>query len=496
MMWQAVAQTSHGAALADTRGAMSADELASRVAGLAAALQNAIPRVRVLGVQADNGADWVVIDLAAQEAGIALVPLPTFFTRAQCAHAVAVTGMDALFFLAPGEAQALGFGDASALPGVAIPLLRRESQTRVFPPETTKITFTSGTTGTPKGICLDAQTQWRVADGLVAALRDIAIERHLCLLPLPVLLENIAGVYAPLLRAATCCVPPLREVGVQGASSFDPLACLAAIGCFDAHSVILLPQMLAALTAALTAGAKLPPCLRFAAVGGAKVSASAIARARTLGLPVYEGYGLSECASVVALNVPGADRPGSVGRPLSHARIHVAVDGEIIVHGHAMLGQTGEASRRDLAAPLATGDLGRIDADGYLYVEGRCKQQLITSFGRNVSPEWPEAELLAGSAIAQAAVFGDARPALCAVVVPRRSDIADAAIAAEVQAANRRLPDYARVAAWIRADAPFHAGNGLATANGRVCRDAILARYADLIDSLYQDTRGEHRAVL
>ena len=226
MKWQAFAR---GSALADGRGAMSADELASRVAVLSAALQGALPRVRVLGLQADNGADWVVIDLAAQEAGIPLVPLPAFFTRAQCAHAVAATGMDALFSIAPGEAQALGFGEPCALPGVAVPLMRREGQSRVFPPQTTKITFTSGTTGTPKGICLDAQTQWRVAEGLVAALRDVAIERHLCLLPLPVLLENIAGVYAPLLRAATCCVPPLRDVGVRGASSFDPLACLAAI---------------------------------------------------------------------------------------------------------------------------------------------------------------------------------------------------------------------------------------------------------------------------
>lgn len=485
------------AVLTDAERTLTGDELAERVARVVSALLDITPEVRVLGLQADNGFDWIVADLAAQEARITLVPLPAFFTPAQCEHAIKVSQMDAIFTMAPAAAEALGFADATRLPGISLLILRRKRhRTAHFPAGTVKITFTSGTTGDAKGVCLDDRTQWRVAESLVEALAGVQIERHLCLLPLAVLLENVAGVYTPLLRRTVCCVPSLRDVGMTGASGFDAKACLAAIKRYDAQSVILLPQMLAALTEALDEGAEKPSSLRFAAVGGAKVSASLLDRARARGVPVYEGYGLSECSSVVALNVPGGDRPGSVGRPLSNARVTIASNGEILVRGQAMLGYTGDRESRDEASAICTGDLGRIDTDGFLHINGRLKQQLITSFGRNVAPEWPEAELMAGGAIAQAVVFGEARPALCAVIVPRSTQITDAIVAADIAAANQRLPDYARIAGWIRADTPFLAGNGLATANGRPRREQISARYQDRIDRLYALDKGGCSAVL
>ena len=403
-------------------------------------------------------------------------------------HAAHAAGMDALLCEPPGVAHALGFGRGGSLPGTSLPWFRREAAAPVaLPIGTAKITFTSGTTGTPKGVCLSAAQQRTVAASLVAATQGIGIERHLALLPLAVLLENIAGVRAPLAAGATCCVPSLGTVGVGGSTGFDPRVALAALERWQADSVILLPQMLTALTAVIEAGAPRPSRLRFAAVGGAKVSPALIERARAAGIPAYEGYGLSECASVVALNVPGANRPGSVGRPLPHARVRID-SGEVVVDDAGFLGYLGSgAPGRDA---LHTGDLGRVDADGFLHIDGRCKHQLITSFGRNVAPEWPEAELVSSPAVAQAAVFGEARPQLAAVLVPALPAVPDLALEAAVRAANARLPDYARIAVWLRADVPFSAGNGLATANGRARRDAVWDRYGARIESLYRNKTG------
>ena len=410
-------------------------------------------RPRALGLIADNGIEWVVADLAAERAHVPLVPLPAFFTLGQLQHAADATGMDALLCDAPGiAARARLHARRPACPASSLPWFRRKAAIPVeLPAGTSKITFTSGTTGTPKGVCLSAEQQRTVAASLVTATQGVGIARHLSLLPLAVLLENIAGVYAPLAAGATCCLPSLGAVGVGGATGFDPRVALGAIERWQADSVILLPQMLAALTAVIEAGAPRPARLRFAAVGGAKVSPALIERARAAGIPAYEGYGLSECASVVALNVPGANRPGSVGRPLPHARVRID-DGEIVVDGAGFLGYVGEHTPGPDS--LRTGDLGHVDADGFLHIDGRRKHQLITSFGRNVAPEWPEAELAVAPAVAQAAVFGEARPQLAAVLVPahaRGSRHRAGRRRARRQRAPARLRARRRVAARRRA---------------------------------------------
>jgi long-subunit acyl-CoA synthetase (AMP-forming) len=441
-------------------------------------------RPRVLGVLADNGPDWLAIDLAAERAGAALVPLPSFFTPAQARHAVDTTGMDALISDSPDTARTLGFDAPGPVDDSELVVYRRDVAPVELPAGTTKITFTSGTTAAPRGVCLGAGQQAALTRALVHATRDLGVQRHLCLLPLPVLLENVAGARTALAMGAECATPALAEAGMTGATGFDPRACLAAIERWQADSVILLPQMLLALTAALETGAPPPARMRFAAVGGARVAPTLIERARAAGLPAHEGYGLTECASVVALNLPGADRVGSAGRPLPHVRARIGEDGEILVAGNGCLGYLGGPRETPAGTWLHTGDRGRIDGDGYLHVEGRRKHVIITSFGRNVAPEWPEAELVAGGVIVQAAVFGEARPRLCAVVVPRLPDIADSAIQAAIERANRRLPDYAQVASWLRADAPFSPANGLATDNGRIRREAAWSRYGARLDAL------------
>jgi long-chain acyl-CoA synthetase len=129
-----------------------------------------------------------------------------------------------------------------------------------------------------------------------------------------------------------------------------------------------------------------------------------------------------------------------------------------------------------------SGDLGRLDSEGYLHIEGRKKNVLITSFGRNVSPEWVETVLRSSPSIREAVVFGDGQPQLSAVIWPMNitantEEIATV-ISSAVEDANTQLPDYARIATHVVADLPFSVQSGLSTANGRPQRDVIFKTYA------------------
>lgn len=444
--------------------------------------------VRTLGLFADNGLAWALADLAGLAAGLRVVPLPLFFSAAQIRHALASSGADAVLadprLPAPWESTA----PTELLPmaGIALALHRLPEVHAAVADGTRKITYTSGTTGAPKGVCLDLPAMEAVAQSLCEATQAGAQDRHLCVLPLPTLLENIGGLYAPLLAGATVCLRAAADVGLQGASGFDPRTALAAIEQARATTLILVPELLQALVRAIEAGVPRPASLRFIAVGGASVSPRLLAAAHRAGLPVYEGYGLSECASVVALNTPAAALRGAVGRPLPHLRVRIADDGEIHVAGNAYLGYVGEAPRA-VGAEVATGDLGRLDAQGYLHVTGRRKNLFITAFGRNVAPEWVERELCLHPVIAQAAVFGEARPWNVAVVFARPGADA-AAIDRAIEDCNRELPDYARVARWLPATEAFTAANDLATANGRLRRRQIEVQYHTRIQRLYEET--------
>lgn len=454
-----------------------------------AALLGNTDTLPTMALAVENSPAWVIVDLAAMECGLPLVPLPFFFSPAQWLHAIDDAGVSLLITDQPQLftellSSRITNSSSCVVAGKTLTLLMLNTSGKAtLPAQTSKITYTSGTTGNPKGVCLSNDNMLNVARSIVAATQHQAADTHLCVLPLATLLENVAGVYASLLVGAKCVLLPNAQMGLSGASGLDVAKLLAALQSTATNTAIFTPELLHALVISLEMGGTLPEKLKFLAVGGASVSPDLLKRAHKVGLPVYEGYGLSECASVVALNVAGNNKPGAVGKPLPHISISFTDEQEVVVNGNAYLGYVGQDTHSE--NKVYTGDIGYLDAEGYLVINGRKKNIFITSFGRNVSPEWVERELKISPFIAQAALYGEARPWNIAVIVPR-ANASDAQIAHAIDKLNAQLPDYARVGQWLRADAPFSTQNQQLTSNGRNRRDRIWLHYQDKINALYE----------
>ena len=447
------------------------------------ALSQRLSGVRVLALLADNSPDWAMADLAALQTQTPVLPLPLFFSPLQLAHALEQTGADLVVTDQPERILALEIGFTVSEQRRNLTWLRRQVAAVALPGGTAKISFTSGSTGAPKGVCLSAEGLLDTAQALKSRLAEIRIERHLCVLPLALLLENSAGIYAPLLRGAEIHLPDLASLGWQGMAGFNPQTLQQKVTEVRPHSLILVPELLKAWTLFLAASAqRAADGLTYVAVGGARVEPGLLAQARRLGVPAYQGYGLTECGSVVSLNRPGDDGDG-VGRPLPHVRAAIRC-GEIYLTSRAFLGYLGDPECA-AGAEYASGDLGHFDDAGHLHLSGRRKNLLITSFGRNISPEWVEAALLAQPQIARAIVTGDAQPRLSAIVAPFPG-VSTAEVDAAIGRANVALPDYARLGGWVEAE-PFTLHNGMLTGNGRLVRSAILERYAAEVAALYPE---------
>ncbi|MFD1191171.1 AMP-binding protein [Phenylobacterium conjunctum] len=440
--------------------AQEVEAAAARLAKLGADMPAGAP----VAIALDNGPAWVVLDLALVRLGWPSLPIPGFFTPAQRDHALADAG-SGLLITAEGPGLDLAIGQT----------LLKAQQLDVSPvrlPEgTAKITYTSGSTGQPKGVCLSLAQMEAVAQSLVEVLGEDYAGRHLPLLPLSILLENVAGLYPILLAGGCYRVLPPAVLGLAEPFRPDLPRLIAAIATEGATSLILVPELLRAIMMVMAFTGARFPALNLVAVGGAKVSPQLLAQADQLGLPVYEGYGLSECASVVALNTPQGRKAGAVGRPLPHLQVELDPDGEIIVGPSPFLGYAGRTAHQ---GPVRTGDIGSFDADGFLRIEGRRGNTIINAFGRNIAPEWVESELTAQPEIRQAIVYGEAQAELSALIVPLSPDMPEAAVAQAVERANQNLPEYAQVRRW-RTRAPLDPAAGELTGNGRPRRAAILA---------------------
>src|ERR1700730_1899834 len=392
--------------VSDGEGRLSRCELFARVVGLAADLKG---QPRIIGICAPNGLAWVIAQLACAFAGKTVVPLPSFFSPAQLRHVVLDSSVE--FILASEQTKALAL--QSGVPANAIDIDRTGAGLPEMIDGFGQIIYTWGSTGQPKGVRHQSgQIAWSAA-ALASETGATATDSYLSVLPLPLLLETICSIFIPtLLGTYVQFDSGLAEQVGHG----DATGIAKAFVTNRPTSSVLVPQLLRHWVAELQAvNQTAPSSLRFVAVGGAPVPKQVANAAWGLGIPVHEGYGLSECCSVVAVNRPKQRRPGTVGRPLSGLSVSID-DGEIVVDGPSIT--DGYRGREPANRPWRTGDLGEIDQDGFITVHGRKDSLLVTSFGRNVSPEWIETMLLADPRIAFCTVAGHGEPHLTALLIP------------------------------------------------------------------------------
>ena len=386
-------------------------------------------KAKCIALKAENSLDWVVLDLAAMKAKVALVPVPTFFTAKQVEHTLRKSGADVLVGDWKSDKEAI-----TSLRGLPVYMRQVNEKSDVIP-QTCKITFTSGSTGDPKGVCLSTQNIERVAMALANSM-EADRDTHLSLLPLSTLLENITSVYVPLLLGITARIYKPETLGLNGSSQLDFERFAHALAQFQPSSMVITPSILIALIQLAQINPELAKSLKFVAVGGARVAPELINNAHQHGIPAYEGYGLSELASVVCLNTVDNCKAGTSGRPLEHVEVKISADQELLVKGNIALGYIGEPYEDEW---FATGDLASVDGDGYITIVGRKKNQIISGFGRNISPEWVESQAQVFAPGCPFILTGDAQASLTAIV----ANYLD--IEHKIQRLNQSLPDYARI---------------------------------------------------
>jgi long-chain acyl-CoA synthetase len=241
--------------------------------------------------------------------------------------------------------------------------------------------------------------------------------------------------------------------------------------------------------------------------GAAPTPPSVVEFFDAVGLPLCEVLGMSEVSCLVTISTPAGRRPGSVGKPLSGVELSLAEDGELLVRSAQVMRRyrglpekTAEAI--DANGWFHTGDVARIDGDGFVWIVDRKKELIINAAGKNMSPANIEmAVLTAGRAISQVCVIGDRRPYNVCLVVPNRAafgpDDTEAAVSAAVQAqvdaANAGLARVEQIKKFAVLDAEWLPGHEL-TPTMKLRRRMIDDKYSGVIEGLYHHGDGGHGA--
>ncbi len=252
--------------------------------------------------------------------------------------------------------------------------------------------------------------------------------------------------------------------------------------------------------------------LKFAITGAAPISPSTLDFFASLGIPLHEGYGMTETTAFATAQPPNQPRFGTIGRALPGVEIKIADDGEIMLKGPCMISGYNnlEAESKELYSGewMHTGDLGALDVDGFLTITGRKKDIIITAGGKNVAPAEIEGLLQGMPGVGQAVVVGDRQPYLCALLVldpealPELSRESGIDIASTREAAtsaplrkwleariakdcNEHLARYQTIKKFEVLPEPFSVEGGELTPTMKVRRNEVNVKYKGTIDRFY-----------
>jgi long-chain acyl-CoA synthetase len=251
--------------------------------------------------------------------------------------------------------------------------------------------------------------------------------------------------------------------------------------------------------------------LRFGISGGAPLGAKVMEFFFAIGIPIVEGYGLTETSPVICLNLLGRERLGSVGPVLPGVEVKFGDEGEILTRGPGVMRgyfRNEEATRVALRDGwFHTGDVGRLDADGYMFITDRLKDLLVTAGGKKVAPQPIEGRLKTSKWIAEAVLLGDQRPYVVALLVPNfvnleaqakaqgwtastrdallRQPEALALYQAEIDRVNADLAKFEKIKHWALLNRDLSPEAGELTPTLKVRRRVVQEKFADVIGALY-----------
>ncbi|WP_428305725.1 AMP-dependent synthetase/ligase [Lacipirellula sp.] len=481
----------------------------------------------------DNRYEWIVIDLAMQLVGAINIPLhgslPAPAAAAQIAHAEPRLALIATATLA-GELEKHSPGlvahdsieliDAADGAPALLDRLQQfsvddgrqliESRLAIFDPATVAtILYSSGTSGEPKAVALTHANLSSNAYAVIVGLTEPRTERRMNFLPFSHIYARTCDLYAWLIGGSQIVLAASRDSVIADCARTQPTLINGVPYFYQrvGQKVAAAEESGAAVTLRQLFGGNLRACI----CGGAALPVATFDFYHERGLLLLPGYGLTESSPVISMSSPEEYRRGSVGRAIPGVDVRIADDGELLTRGpHVMLEywKDPELTRQTIRDGwLYTGDLGAIDADGFISITGRKKELIALSTGKKVVPPHVEGVLGREPLIFQAMVVGDNQPYLAAVIVPDFDLLAQWAAAHGVGVSSpaemieepvivalycdlvrkqlEGLPPHERVKRFRLLYEPFTVAEGLITPKLSLRREMILRKHQPAVAALY-----------